>query len=245
MIAILFLVIGVLSLLFSDANEAAWDKWKRNVIWISAGIIVMQIAYPFFGLFVDKSADLDAIGGALSWEFWNKIISPLIGLLLALASFAFLLMMFYAFYIMIIGAGDEEQYKKGKNTFIYAFIGFLLIQLPQKIVSILYGRLPECNKDASRNMWNFATNPCKMDYGLNTSEALITVANIFRTINTFLTLICVVLALYAGFLIFTSHGDESQITKAKKIVIYIAIGLVLLVASHAIFTFILASTSAR
>lgn len=45
------------------------------------------------------------------------------------------------------------------------------------------------------------------------------------------------MAIYAGWLLFISAGDEEKVKKAKNIIIYIAIGLVLLVASHAIFRF--------
>lgn len=120
----------------------------------------------------------------------------------------------------------------------------MLIQLPQKIVSALYGRIPHCAQDrTSTNIWSYATNPCSLDTGVNTSEALGLVGKIFTTFNTFLTLICVILGIYAGFLILTSRGDESKVTKAKKIFIYIVIGFIILIASHAIFVFLINSAS--
>ena len=43
--------------------------------------------------------------------------------------------------------------------------------------------------------------------------------------------------LYAGWLVFISGGEEEKLKKAKKIVLYVALGIILLVASQAIFRF--------
>ncbi len=45
------------------------------------------------------------------------------------------------------------------------------------------------------------------------------------------------MVIYAGWLIFISGGDEEKLKKAKRTIIYLAIGLILLVASQAIFRF--------
>jgi Type IV secretion system pilin len=50
-------------------------------------------------------------------------------------------------------------------------------------------------------------------------------------------LICVVLTIYAGWLVLISAGDEEKLKKAKNIVIYIALGLIVLVAGHALLKF--------
>ena len=44
-VAVLFLIIGVIKLLFSSSDEEEVKKWKRNIIWVSIGIFVMQIAF--------------------------------------------------------------------------------------------------------------------------------------------------------------------------------------------------------
>lgn len=65
-----------------------------------------------------------------------------------LASFGFLAMMIYAFYTMVTGGGDDEKQKKGKNMVIYAFVGFLLIRLPQAVIEAIYGQ-PDCKTTLS------------------------------------------------------------------------------------------------
>jgi hypothetical protein len=43
--------------------------------------------------------------------------------------------------------------------------------------------------------------------------------------------------LYAGFNLFTSAGDEEKIKKAKRTILYVAIGVAVLVMNYIILTF--------
>lgn len=104
-IAIIFLIIGVIKLLFSDASDEDVKKWKNNIFWTAIGIFFLQISYSIWRTGVDVgAAGGNPINAALSWKFWNNIIGPIIALLQYLAGFAFLAMMVYAFYVIVTGA---------------------------------------------------------------------------------------------------------------------------------------------
>lgn len=101
-VAVIFLIVGVIRLLISDNTDEDVKKWKQNIIWTSLGIFFLQIAYTFWAtLFIQTG--VGQISTALSWDFWNKIIAPIVSLMQYLASFAFIAMMIYAFYIMVTG----------------------------------------------------------------------------------------------------------------------------------------------
>ena len=63
------------------------------------------------------------------------------------------------------------------------------------------------------------------------------VGKIINYFNGFLFLICVLLIIYAGWLVLISAGDEEKMKKAKNTIIYVFVGFVVLVASHALFRF--------
>ena len=44
-LAVIFLVIAVIKLLFSPNSEEDVKKWRNSIIWVSVGIFVMQIAF--------------------------------------------------------------------------------------------------------------------------------------------------------------------------------------------------------
>lgn len=65
---------------------------------------------------------------------------------------------------------------------------------------------------------------------------ILTVVNFFLT---FLGLLTVVMVIYGGFLYVTAGGSEDNVGKAKKILLYSVIGIVIIVASFAFVNTIL------
>ena len=230
-VAVIFLVIGVLKLLFSWGDEEAVKKWRRNIIWISVWIFVMQIASSLWRLLyiTDPTKRID---GRLGWQFWTNIFEPIVNVMILLAGFWFILMMVYAFYIIVTGGGDEEKLKKWKNIVIYSVIGFLLIRIPRAFVTAIYGEPTDACKDTSL----FTIGNCMM--GEKKLEGTISIfGKVLTYVNGFLMVLCTILIIYAGWLVLISWGDEEKLKKAKNTLIYILFGVVILVASHAIFRF--------
>jgi len=64
----------------------------------------------------------------------------------------------------------------------------------------------------------------------------LTIVNFFLT---FLGLIAVVMIIYGGFLYVTAAGNQEHIEKAKKIIIYAVVGILVILASYAIVSTIL------
>jgi hypothetical protein len=199
LISVLFLVIGVIKLLFSSNDEEEIKKWKRNIIWTSVGIFVMQIAYSVWDTLVLRFSS-DRVGSSLGWEFWIQIFAPIVNILQTLAAFAFLFMAVWAFFIMVTGGGDEEKVKKAKNTIIYSIVGFLLIRIPYVIVKSFYGR-PGCENTGSGAFTSVGACDIK-EVDLKTGIGI--VGKLFTYFNTFLSVICVILVIYAGWLVLIS-----------------------------------------
>ena len=228
-VAVIFLIIGIIRLLFSSSDEEHVKKWRSNIIYVSLGIFVMQIAFSVWNVLIIRDTTA-GIGSMLGWHMWVNIFSPIVGLMQLLASFGFLGMMIYAFFIIVSGGGDEEKAKKGKNIVIYGLIGFLLIRVPRAFISAIYGS-PSCRE--SEFLW---TSSCTIK-NQDLAGSIGIIGNIINFLNTFLAIICVILIIYAGWLVLISGGDEEKLKKAKRIILYIIIGLFILVASHAIFRF--------
>jgi len=75
--------------------------------------------------------------------------------------------------------------------------------------------------------------------GLSTRDPRETIAFVINIILGFLGIIAVGLIIYAGFLWMTAAGNEDKITLAKKIMVQASIGLLIILSSFAIATFIL------
>lgn len=63
-------------------------------------------------------------------------------------------------------------------------------------------------------------------------------ANIIRIILGLLGIVFVILVIYGGFLYMSSAGEGEKVKKAKNVIVYAAIGVVIIVLAYAITTFI-------
>ena len=68
-------------------------------------------------------------------------------------------------------------------------------------------------------------------FGGSLRQAIVTVINFMLF---FLGIIAVAFVIFAGFLFLTSRGDDGQVEKAKKTLIYAVIGIVIVMLSFAI-----------
>lgn len=227
-LGVVFLAIAVIKLLFSANEEESVKKWRSSIIWVTVGIFVMQIAFSVWTtLLLQDSTSL--IDSWFWWSIWLKIFSPIVSILQMLASLGFFLMVLYAFYTIVWGAWDEEKLKKWKRTIIYGLVGFFLLKVPQVIIEAIYGWF-KCNIKLG------FVEVCT-ETGPNTSAAVSLIGKVITYFNGFLMLICVLLVIYAGWLVLISGWDEERLKKARSIVLYVLVGFVVLVASHAIFRF--------
>lgn len=65
-----------------------------------------------------------------------------------------------------------------------------------------------------------------------------TIVNILKKVLEFMALVAVVLIVIAGIRLVISQGDEGEKDKAKKTIIYVIIGLVVIVLARAIVEFV-------
>ena len=65
------------------------------------------------------------------------------------------------------------------------------------------------------------------------------IIDVIKKVLDFMTLIAVVMIVIAGIRYIISQGEEGEKDKAKKMIIYVVIGLVIILAARAIVTFVI------
>ncbi len=75
--------------------------------------------------------------------------------------------------------------------------------------------------------------------GLATSDIRLVVANIIRTVLGLLGIIALLIVLYGGFTYLTAGGNEEKVGTAKKILVNGGIGLLIILSSYAITSFVI------
>lgn len=220
-IAWVYFLILVLKLLFSEKTEEEVWNFKKWIVWTSIWIIITQISYYFINILFDKD-----INAQLSVQFADMIIKPFINILELSASFFFLAIMIYAFYRIITANGDDEKAKSWKMSVLYAAVWFIIIRISETLVSSIYWKT-SCSGLSNTNCLN----------QVNLSWVSEIIVNIIDWVNGFIWIVVIILIIYAGFLVLISIWDEEKLKKAKSIILYIALWLLILVVNYLILTF--------
>ena len=225
-IAVVMLVVSVLRLLFSKGGDDDVKKWKSSIVWSTIGIIVMQSAYVFVSTLYDVNVD-----GFAAKNFYDAIVQPFTAMLEMLASFAFLAMVFVAFFKLVSAGGDEEKAKAAKRSIFVGIVGFMIIKIPKALVQSIYGTV-----NCEHRLGIIGT--CKLE-DPNVGEAVSIMTSVLNYVNGFLAIVTILLIIWAGWLVVSSGGDDEKLKQAKNIVKYIFIGIFLLVSSYILFNFFL------
>ena len=228
-IATVFFLIISLRLILASNTEEELGKFKKWIIWITIGLIVMQIAFVFTTLLFDRG-----VSSNIAVLFFDNLIWPLVNLLQTLASFFFIAIAIYAFYRLVTANWNEEAASSAKKTIGFALIWFLIVSLARQIVEAFYGQI-NCQP---YSIWTIIIEwSCRNIQDISSGVQII--INIINWLNAFVAIIVVLMILYAWSQILLSAWDEEKLKKSKNSLIFIAIGIFILIANFLILTFFL------
>lgn len=88
-------------------------------------------------------------------------------------------------------------------------------------------------------MWGGYEDEVEQDSGLSRGDPRIIIAKVIRVFLGFLGILAVILIMFAGFMYMTSDGEESKVQRAKDILKNALIGLIIIMASFGIVSFLL------
>jgi hypothetical protein len=224
----IYFFIMVFQVLFSGKTQDSINHLKKGIIWITIGLVIMQLAYVFTRILYDGWVSEQLAGTLL-----ENLINPLIKLIQTLASLFFMGIAFYAFYRLVTANGDDTKAEQAKKGIIEAIIWFVIIKFAKLIVEATYGTV-HCQQILG---WfiTFTGWGCIQDANLSWFSAII--VQVINWANSLIWIVVVIMIIFAWFQVFISWGKEDALKKARTSLTYIAIGLVVLVTNYLILTF--------
>ncbi len=147
-------------------------------------------------------------------------------------------------YIILTARGNDEQYRKGKNTITYAIVGMLVIvgsyQILTTVINILTGAaigqggLPELKSGST------LVDPLGLTNSIQSGQSIVIFygQRIVGYMVNLLGVAVVAMYIYGGTIWMMSAGSEEKIQQAKKVLTYATIGAAVVLGSYVIIKFV-------
>ena len=164
--------------------------------------------------------------GGLSPFIW-KIVLNVIEIGLILAGWIALFFILYGGFLFITGGGNASQIEKARKSIFNAVIGLIISLGAIAVTNLVFGSL--------------VSSTVPNQYGVPEINADDLLRNSINLVYYIAGIVAVIVIIIAGIMYSTSAGDSGRITRAKGMILYSVIGLVVLIAAFAITQFVMDS----
>lgn len=163
--------------------------------------------------------------GGLETFIW-RIVLNVIEIGLVAASLVAVFFILFGGFLFLTGGGNTAQTEKAIKSILNAVIGLVIslgaVAVTNLIFNVLLGGSSSTN-----------------DYGIKQIDANTLVANIINLAYYIAGIVAVIVIIIAGIMYASSMGNSGRIIRAKNMILYAVIGLVVLFAAWAITNFVL------
>ena len=214
----------------------------RIVQWMA--IVGMTLFFPVSALAINLGAtELGTAGTNAGIETTGTagslgaLVGSIVSVVLNIFGALLFVLFIYAGFLWMTAQGDEKQIKKAKDIMVNAVAGLIIVMSAFSIVLFIMNEIP-----GGMNVLGFTLFDQTVTEAGFTNENALLLDNIGTYISTVLNLLGVVLLLiflYAGFLWMTAQGDGKQVDKAKMMMRNALVGLVIVLLSRALATFVI------
>lgn len=191
------------------------QPWYKGLTVLEGG--KCNIASP--GTALTGGATLDLQG------FIWRIALNVIGMALTAVGYIAFFFILYGGFQFLTGGNNPAQIEKARKTLLNAVVGLIISFAAIAIVNLIFNAVGPVSTTNGINVPT-ATPEEVLKNGLNIMYGLVGI-------------IAVIVIIIGGITYATSAGNSASITKAKNMLLYAVIGLVVIIAAYAITNFVL------
>ena len=224
-VALIFFGMYSYYMVLGTGEEDQLTEQRKNFLYGAIGFTLIGIAAQIVEVFDPfRRGDNREIFDQEKAQAVTQVIINYVELSLAAIAIA---VIFYAAVRMITANGDEEKVTQGKNLFKYGFIGFVLVMLADPLVNnVFFPQLGDSN------------------VGQGESENFIIQGlGVLKFVLTFVGAIILISFIVAAVLFFTALDDDDRMERAKRTLIWTAVGMVVIVISYTIVVFFIGQST--
>lgn len=225
-VAVVIIIVSGVKLITGGGNEETYTKETTNIVYAVIGLFFVGLAGELAAILdVDKGGFLkDPNVMIQKSRLFSRTVEIIITFIkYIIGGVAVLMIVRNGMRLVIMGGNDEEVSKDQKNIF-YGLLGLVVIMLSSPIINNVFFKI-DMNKYPGLAGPQPAPDPVALVKEIaGMTDLVAAIAGPFA-----------LLSLVVGGLMYTlSAGEEEKIGKAKKIITWSAIGLILIYGAFAI-----------
>lgn len=238
-VKILIAVIGIVyisimgyTMVTNGENEEEVTKAKRGLIYTLIAFLLISMSEDFGRIFdMDQGTLLEnpqeVIKRAHLFDKQVEIIVTFIKY--CLAAFATLMLVRSGFKLITAGGNDEET-SKHKKSIMYSAGGLVLIYLGDIFINKVFYKV-------NKNVYSGITG---VHPKVDAKEGIAQIIGATNFVVSFIGPLAVLMLLVGAIMYATAGGEEEALNKAKRVLITVAIGIVLIFGAFAIVSTVVA-----
>ena len=230
----IYLGLYVINFLSSSDKEEASTKFKDRMIWSFVGFLIIALAEPFsqsIGNFVaggELLTDPEALktsAGLVGFSYRSAahLIQYLLG------GIALITIAISAWQI-ISATGDEETVRSARKTIVWAAIGLIIAGGSALFIDKIFAPDAAIGNEIIGGKDAVAQHKAILEAGQ--MQARILVLNYVKYFQTFIGAGAVLMLFLAGFKMVSAAGNEEIITKQRKMITWVFMGLAIILLSE-------------
>ncbi len=225
-VAIIVIIISGVKLITAGGNEEVFTKESTSLVYAIIGLFFVGLAGDLSTIFeVDRGGFLkDPNVTIQKSRIFNRTVQIVITFIKYIIGSVSVLFIVRNGMRMVIYGGEEEEISKDKKNIFYGLLGLVVILLSGPIINNVFFHIDESQYPG--------INPVRP--GINLKQLIGEIAGVTNIVAAIAGPFAL-LSLVAGGLMYTlAGGEEEKLGKAKKMITWSLIGLVVIYGAFAI-----------
>lgn len=227
-VAIILIIVSGIKLVMSRGNEEVYSKQVSTILYAVIGLFVIGLSGEIADIFeVDRGGFLSDPNVSLQKSrVFSRSVEIIITFIKYIIGSVAVLFIVRNGLILIMAGEKEEELSKTKKNIFYGFLGLIIIMMANPIINNIFFKI-----DTSKYP---GTGPVKP--GIDTKQLVLEIAGITNIVAA-ITGPFAILSLVVGGLMYILAGEnDERLGKAKKIIIWSIVGIVLIYGAFAIIS---------
>jgi len=237
-----FLGVYVLNFLSSGDKEESSKNLKNQVLWAFVGFVVLGLAQPFSEAFmllrdgtgVNLLSDPEAIlASAEIVGFTYRSAAHFIQYILGAVA---LVVIGVSAFRMVGSVGDEEAVTSARKAIVWSGIGLLIVGGSALFVDNVFAPV---DSTITISTGIDPADEQSLILEMGRANARILVLNYVKYFQTFIGAVAIFMLFLAGFKMISASGNEEVVTKQRKMITWVFLGLAIILIAETFVTIFL------